>query len=168
MNLEKGLGKNNSKKERRGCSLAGRRQPTGPASEASPGLLMLRPRLLPTRSVTAAPRAPDHVRPTAPRGRHARLASATTPLLRCGQRHVLRHSRLHPVRSLSLSLALPRLFSARAAPPPAIGASRAPSAWFPALRRLPAPPSTSPSSAFVFACSDVTSSRRLLTLANTT
>ena len=38
---------------------------------------------LPARSDTAAPRAPDRVRPTAPCGRHARLAGATTspPLL---------------------------------------------------------------------------------------
>jgi len=71
INLERVWENNFKKNGKVGCSLAGRRQPTGPASEASPGP--------PARSDTAVPRAHDRVRPTAPRGQHARLAGATTP-----------------------------------------------------------------------------------------
>jgi len=59
MNLERVWENNFKKKGKGGCSLAGRRQPTGPASEASPGLPAPRP--------PPSPRArtrPRHAHPT--------------------------------------------------------------------------------------------------------
>ena len=158
--FRKSLGKIISKKRGKGVVhwRAGANQPAQPAkpAQACP------------RRVHLPPRALGHGRAARARPCQANSAAWTSCAarrrhdlpLRCGQRHLLRHSRLHPVRALSPSLSLSHLRSARTAPPPAIGPPRAPFALFPALRRLPAPPSTSPSSAFVFTCSDVTSSRR--------
>jgi len=56
---------------------AGANQPAQPAKPAQPARAASTS--IPARSDTAAPRAPDRVRPTAPRGRHALLAGATTP-----------------------------------------------------------------------------------------
>ena len=136
-NFRKEFGKRISKKKRKGELFTGGPAPTNrPSQRSQPRPTAPRPPPPRTRSDTAAPRAPDRVRPTAPRGRHALLAGATTPPLRCGQRHLPRHSLLHPVRAPSLSLALSCLLSTRTVPPLAIGAPRAPLAVFPALRRL--------------------------------
>ena len=137
--------------------LAGANQPAQPAKPARP----------PHTRVHLPPRArtrPRRARPTVS-GQRRRVVG-----MRARRRHdlplrlwtALARSpfspppRAHPP-AFSLALSPPPVSTA---PSPAIGAPRAPSSLFPMPRRLPAPPSTSPSSTLASACSDVLSSRR--------
>ena len=77
-NFRKEFGKRISKKK--GELFTGGPAPTNrPSQRSQPRPTAPRPPPPRARSDTAAPRAPDRVRPTAPRGRHALLAGATTP-----------------------------------------------------------------------------------------
>ena len=93
-------GKRFKKKEKGGCSLAGRRQPTGPASEARPA-----PAARASPPSSRLPQRQRRARPTAwgPRRRVADLRArpAPRPRLACHRHQRTRHSLLSPMRSLS-------------------------------------------------------------------
>jgi hypothetical protein len=105
-NFRKEFGKRISKK-RKGELFTGGPAPTNrPSQRSQPRPTAPRPPPPRARSDTAAPRAPDRVRPTAPRGRHALLAGATTPPSAADSATslaILSSTRCAPPRSLSRS-----------------------------------------------------------------